>query len=94
MDSIPQDPTAAAAAAHSHLLQYLGETHGDDLMDEDAYDHDGGASVGSTTDGMSQRKIEPEFYPCPFRKRNPVRYNIRDWECCAKNCFEGMSEVK
>ncbi|KAK4170923.1 hypothetical protein QBC36DRAFT_340995 [Triangularia setosa] len=26
-------------------------------------------------------------YPCPFRKRNPVRFNIRDHESCAQTPF-------
>lgn len=33
-------------------------------------------------------------YPCPFRKRNPVRFNIRDHERCAKGPFGSMSELR
>ncbi|KXX74658.1 hypothetical protein MMYC01_209264 [Madurella mycetomatis] len=33
-------------------------------------------------------------YPCPFRKRNPVRFNVRDHERCAKGPFGSMSELR
>ncbi|GAB1315536.1 C2H2-type domain-containing protein [Madurella fahalii] len=33
-------------------------------------------------------------YPCPFRKRNPVRFNVRDHERCAKAPFGSMSELR
>ncbi|KAK3381072.1 hypothetical protein B0H63DRAFT_523805 [Podospora didyma] len=33
-------------------------------------------------------------YPCPFRKRNPARFNVRDYERCAKSPFDSMTELK
>ncbi|KAI3392042.1 hypothetical protein diail_6316 [Diaporthe ilicicola] len=33
-------------------------------------------------------------YSCPFRKRDPVMFNVRDHEHCAKRPFFGMSELK
>lgn len=33
-------------------------------------------------------------YSCPFRKRNPVMFNIRDHENCAKRPFFGIQELK
>ncbi|KAK7727343.1 hypothetical protein SLS63_007165 [Diaporthe eres] len=32
-------------------------------------------------------------YSCPFRKRNPVMFNVRDHEHCAKRPFFGMQEL-
>ncbi|KAF3070809.1 hypothetical protein GL218_00295 [Daldinia childiae] len=31
---------------------------------------------------------------CPYRKRNPIRFNIRDYEKCANKSFPNMSELK
>ncbi|KUI69341.1 hypothetical protein VM1G_05066 [Cytospora mali] len=33
-------------------------------------------------------------YPCPFRRRNPVLFNIRDQENCAKRPFSDIPELK
>lgn len=31
---------------------------------------------------------------CPFRKRNPSRFNIRDHIACANTSFTDLSQVK
>ena len=33
-------------------------------------------------------------YSCPFRKRNPVMFNVRDHEHCAKRPYFGLQELK
>lgn len=33
-------------------------------------------------------------YSCPFRKRNPIMFNVRDHEHCAKRPFLGIQELK
>ncbi|KAK4147371.1 uncharacterized protein C8A04DRAFT_34091 [Dichotomopilus funicola] len=33
------------------------------------------------------------MYPCPFRKRNPVRFNVREHEACAKAPFESIGAM-
>lgn len=42
---------------------------------------------------MKVRK-ETETFPCPFRRRNPVLFNIRDHEHCARKPFNDASELK
>lgn len=32
-------------------------------------------------------------YPCPFRRQNPVRFNIREHESCARAPFFSMSDM-
>ncbi|KAK3353841.1 hypothetical protein B0T25DRAFT_545468 [Lasiosphaeria hispida] len=66
-----------------------GEDGEDDLQDEDLDDDEGGACVGSNV-----KKAKIEQYPCPLRKRNPLRFNIRDWEYCAKTPFKSMPVLK
>lgn len=34
------------------------------------------------------------FYCCPFRKRNPQRFNIRDWLCCATQPYLDLPLLK
>jgi hypothetical protein len=34
------------------------------------------------------------MYPCPFRKRNPARFNIRDHEACARAPFDSIIRLK
>lgn len=36
----------------------------------------------------------PQGYPCPFRRRNPVIFNVRDNEQCAKRPFSDIPELK
>lgn len=33
-------------------------------------------------------------YSCPFRKRNPLRFNVRDYQTCALSSFPDISQVK
>lgn len=64
----------------------------DDPQDEDTDEHDGGALVGPYEPGNGKTKAEQ--YSCPFRKRNPLRYNVREWQSCAKAPFKNMGELK
>lgn len=51
---------------------------------------------GSGGRGMRARLLHEASrpYSCPFRKRNPVMFNVRDHEHCAKRPFFGMQELK
>jgi hypothetical protein len=44
------------------------------------------AEVVGGEDGTSKKPTEAVF-PCPFRRRNPMRFNVRDHEHCAKAQF-------
>lgn len=33
-------------------------------------------------------------YSCPYRKRNPLRFNVRDKNVCATHSFTDMSQLK
>ncbi|KAI1471724.1 uncharacterized protein F4812DRAFT_455832 [Daldinia caldariorum] len=35
-----------------------------------------------------------EGFSCPYRKRNPIRFNVRDHEKCANRSFPNMTELK
>lgn len=44
------------------------------------------------------KEVEVELsiseYPCPFRRRNPVLFNVRDHEQCAQRPFSDITELK
>ncbi|KAL2262905.1 hypothetical protein VTK26DRAFT_9046 [Humicola hyalothermophila] len=67
--------------------------------DEDCGSGDG-AGDGSPNGGKRQ-KVSSTFHQipavrmsCPFRKRNPVRFNVRDHQTCAVQSFPDISQVK
>ncbi|KAK3940417.1 hypothetical protein QBC46DRAFT_260996, partial [Diplogelasinospora grovesii] len=74
-------------------------SHGATYNDDRARDEDLGTPTGSHDDlrgnaGISEGRGNGIRYPCPFRRRDPVRYNIRDHEQCAKRPLSGMNELR
>ncbi|KAK4144572.1 uncharacterized protein C8A04DRAFT_36564 [Dichotomopilus funicola] len=71
---------------------------------------DGGSDDGSGFNGRGdqgddERDISPVSqvystkgsitnYSCPYRKRNPLRFNVRDYFVCATHSFADMSQLK
>jgi hypothetical protein len=54
-----------------------------------------GFGQGRRGSGMSARLSDSARpYSCPFRKRNPIMFNVRDHEHCAKRPFFGIQELK
>ncbi|KAK4223307.1 hypothetical protein QBC38DRAFT_53316 [Podospora fimiseda] len=43
--------------------------------------------------GGKRQKTEPRF-GCPFRKRNPIKFNVRDFTSCATQAFPDMPQLK
>jgi hypothetical protein len=33
-------------------------------------------------------------FSCPFRKRNPLRFNVRDFQSCAVQSFPDIPQLK
>jgi hypothetical protein len=67
--------------------------------------HDGadpgdGAGDGSSGSGKRQRVSPTQHqsgdmhFSCPFRKRNPVRFNVRDFQSCAVQPFPDIPQLK
>ncbi|KAK0610862.1 hypothetical protein B0T14DRAFT_570794 [Immersiella caudata] len=63
-----------------------------DLHEES--DEEGEAEAGGQTEPANRKKPKLDQYPCPFRKRNPLRFNCREWEYCAKAPFKSMTDLK
>ncbi|KAK3342571.1 hypothetical protein B0H65DRAFT_428096 [Neurospora tetraspora] len=60
-------------------------------------------SSSSIRSGRQDRDLEATYamgeqgveeYSCPFRVRNPVRFNIRDHEVCAMTSFESLADLR
>ncbi|OTB16221.1 hypothetical protein K445DRAFT_300163 [Daldinia sp. EC12] len=44
--------------------------------------------------GKNKKFRIQEGFSCPYRKRNPIRFNIHDHEKCANRSFSSMTELK
>jgi hypothetical protein len=51
-------------------------------------------SKDSAYDVEGPIQVSPGQYSCPFRKRNPRRFNICDSKSCTLDSFHAISEVK
>ncbi|KAJ4416342.1 hypothetical protein N0V85_002324 [Neurospora sp. IMI 360204] len=51
--------------------------------------HDGGNKRAKMTAGPEDQRLS-----CPFRKRNPEKFNIRDHEACAVRHYRDISQLK
>ncbi|KAK4454177.1 hypothetical protein QBC34DRAFT_433766 [Podospora aff. communis PSN243] len=66
----------------------------DDLNDEDP-DEDGGGAITEPQMTFNRKKPKTvKHYPCPFRMRDPIRFNLRDYEYCWKSPFRSITELK
>lgn len=66
---------------------------GDDQDGDDEFD-EGGSKRGDPGPSKRQR-VEPAFrMGCPFRKKNPLRFNVRDHRLCALTLFTDTAELR
>lgn len=67
---------------------------GDDDQDGDD-EFDDGASKGGDPGPSKRQRVELALrIGCPFRKKNPLRFNVRDHRTCALTVFAEMSELR
>lgn len=61
------------------------------------YDGLGGPRERGQNDADHKRtrgEDDSQGYPCPFRRRNPILFNVRDHETCAKRPFSSILDLK
>ncbi|KAF4777342.1 hypothetical protein HER10_EVM0000208 [Colletotrichum scovillei] len=70
------------------------EQGGDDGHDE--MGENDGQDQGPTRRGRSKRRKigRTGGFSCPFRKRNPWRFNAREFDACANKPYKDMAELK
>ncbi|OIW22921.1 hypothetical protein CONLIGDRAFT_687005 [Coniochaeta ligniaria NRRL 30616] len=63
--------------------------------EEDQDDPQSGGEGGSPA-RSKKIKVEPPDtrFPCPYRKRNPLKFNIRDYNTCATTYFSDFTNLK
>lgn len=62
---------------------------------EDRLDSDGSQLSLANPEKIADEEPRPDLmYPCPFRRRNPVRFNVRDHTHCAKTLFGSTQELR
>lgn len=67
-----------------------GDDDGDDLTDDD-----GDSSVPFKRARPTPREVEENLrLSCPFRKRNPHRFNVREHHSCAMTYFPKFAELR
>lgn len=64
-------------------------------QDQDGFD-EGGSPGGPNGNGKKAKvaSSEDQRLSCPFRKRNPVKFNVRDHQNCAVQSFPDVSQLK
>ncbi|KAK5651972.1 hypothetical protein OQA88_11515 [Cercophora sp. LCS_1] len=70
---------------------------GDDSPGREGYDD--GSLGGGGGGGKKQKTTDPGRsgdlnLSCPFRKRNPAKFNVRDYQSCAVQSFPDISQLK
>jgi hypothetical protein len=79
--------------------------HGKGKRKADGGSDDGSGFGGRDNQGNEERDISPASqaysakgnttnFSCPYRKRNPLRFNVRDYYVCATHSFADMSQLK
>ncbi|KAH7165942.1 hypothetical protein EDB81DRAFT_878302 [Dactylonectria macrodidyma] len=68
----------------------------EDGLDDQTFDGDNNPGSSSSKRGPSKQKRSQEclLFSCPYRKRNPLRFNVRDHLNCAIQPFPSMTQVK
>ncbi|KAH6632312.1 hypothetical protein F5144DRAFT_248257 [Chaetomium tenue] len=84
--------------------QHAGQ-HGKGKRKADGGSDDGSGFGGRDNQGNEERDASPASqaysskgnttnFSCPYRKRNPLRFNVRDYYVCATHSFADMSQLK
>lgn len=87
MPSMPEKPTTSRPgdleSARGDVKSSVALDFGGAYREEGRY----GRQLGSSAPSKSIR------YSCPFRKRNPLRFNIRDYPLCATQPLKSIEDV-
>lgn len=77
-----------------------GRDEGEDPRTGSRFGEEGSGMEGASSKGANSRasttmtRDAASAYPCPFRKRNPARFNVREHERCARAAFGTVGELR
>jgi hypothetical protein len=90
--STPNQPSGAVPP------QRTGKRKSSRKKDEDGDEEDeedDARRVGSIGTAAKKARTEPPIrMSCPYRKKNPLRFNVRDHRLCATTAFTEMAELR
>ncbi|TLS29992.1 hypothetical protein PpBr36_03058 [Pyricularia pennisetigena] len=97
-----QAPSHAAVASATQKKHARAKRHGessnrrgdDDSEDDTNNNQDQEDNSTGRQDDRHLSKRDRVGFSCPFRKRNPLRFNIRDWSNCALQPFANITLLK
>lgn len=85
------DPTRSLG----HLQAPIGDWHSSGKRHSTDGRHSSDWETETLLDpNRSSLDLERASYSCPFRKRNPVKFNIRDYGSCASAPFDSIVGLK
>ncbi|KAI6359079.1 hypothetical protein MCOR25_007174 [Pyricularia grisea] len=94
----PSNAASASTSQKHARAKKHGESsnrQGDDESEDDT--NNGQNQEGSRIGRQDHRhlsKRDRNGFSCPFRKRNPLRFNIRDWSNCALQPYDNITLLK
>jgi hypothetical protein len=98
------DIGASSNSTHGQSLkrgsqEFEGGTGGEDSGNGGWDSKSGGSNdpavtISSPPGGKRLKQDTSAGYSCPFRKRNPLKFNVRDHIHCATTCFSDISQLK
>ncbi|KAK4448464.1 hypothetical protein QBC34DRAFT_426518 [Podospora aff. communis PSN243] len=71
-----------------------GSDDGDEFDDSDGGKRDDGGHNITGAPRQPGRVGASSNFSCPYRKRNPLRFNVREYYVCATHSFADMSQLK
>ncbi|KAK3315837.1 hypothetical protein B0H66DRAFT_559827 [Apodospora peruviana] len=94
-DSMPSR-NKRRSLCRSQVSQQTSHAHesGEWQVCEDRPDANGPHQDGDDATTSGSHKKAGVQYPCPFRRRNPGKFNVRDHAYCAKTSFGSLSELR
>jgi len=94
--STPGHSGSGDSTSRKRNSRQAGYSDGDGSGDGAAEDEGGDDGAVHEEAQRKKPKVEPEqsAFSCPFRKRNPLRFNIRDHEHCCRKPIIGVPELK
>jgi hypothetical protein len=90
------NPRLSSAPGKSSAAQKRKSDHmGRDDEEEDPTDpSESQEREPHRTRGPNKRQRDPQHFSCPYRKRNPLRFSVSNFETCAIRSFEDMTTLK
>ena len=87
-------PSGGASGKRRRGEQASDEIRGcDDDGNDDDVEGDGRQGAPGIPSSHKKPKAGIEL-SCPFRKRNPLRFNVRSHQCCSTQSFRDMTLLK